>query len=144
MAGMRLLSIPRLNSFYRHFLQSIIRSTERGTENSWRMKCGEPNYQLGHMRARRDYRAATKAIVALATEEGQMAEHLAKKDRCRNEALTPEMENWLTWLIENWKTHFAEDRPSPSDSSSTSWHCSCWTRYSKWTWKDDDRMEDKW
>ena len=96
------------------------------------------------MRARRDYRAATKAIVALAADKGQMVEGPAKKDRYRHEGLSPELENWLRWLPENWKTHFAEDRPSPSASSSTSWDHRWWSGYFKWNWKDDDWMEDKW
>ena len=61
-------------------------------ENSLRMKCGERNYQLGPLTARSDYYASTKAIMALAKEEGQMAEHVAKEDRYRSEALTPKLE----------------------------------------------------
>ena len=43
------------------------------------------------MRARSDYYASTKAIVALGKEEGQMAEYVAKEDRYRSEAHTPEL-----------------------------------------------------
>ena len=83
-------------------------------------------------------------IVALAVEEGQMAKCIAKEDRYRSEALNPELEKWLTWLAQNWKTHFVEDRSSPSASSSPSWDYSWWPGYSKWTWKNDDWMEDTW
>ena len=65
-------------------------------DNMWRIKCGSTNYQLGPMKARSDYQAATKAIVALAAEEVQNVKYIPKEDRYRSDALDPELEKWLT------------------------------------------------
>ena len=115
-------------------------------EQPLHMKCWESNCQLGPMRKRSDYHTAPKALVTLATKTSKMEDLLPKEDRHRvNDPLSPQLEKWLTWLAENWKTHFAEpDQLSHSASSSTSWDHRWWSGYSKWNWKDDDWTEDKW
>ena len=87
---------------YLHYLVTVDTTHKASHEqrerydNMWRIKCGSTNFHLGPMKARSDYQAATKAIVALAAEEGQNVKYNPKEDRFRSDALDPELEKWLT------------------------------------------------
>ena len=75
------------------------------------------------MKARSDYQAATKAIVALAAEEGSNVKYNPKEDRFRSDALDPDLEKWPTLV------------PGITVGGSGK---------AKWYWNDDDWKEHKW
>ena len=141
-----MLPLPRFHRPDRYFSQSIVR-TEGNVRATFAHEMRRIKLSAGSdAKAERLSHTATNALMTLATKTSEMAEVLPKEDRYRvNDPLSPQLEKWLTWLAENWKTHFAEpDQSSHSASQSTSWDHRWWSGYSKWNWKDDDWTEDKW
>ena len=98
--------------------------------NTITMSRNDPNFQSGPMRMMDDYRAATRALVMLREEQGRTNTSIPKKERTKQRnSRDPTVQEYLTWLSVNCRTHFATTESSSSASST--WNLSWWST-DKW------------